>query len=164
MSARQGRLSFLYIYRESHRSKTAVAFTFYLSERQLARSAKSRRVSALSPDPGGKSADRYCSLDLFFCKIQILCVFQSIYQSFSSLIKRSPYDPKHQPGIFHIHRRFFILERRITALPTLGLGIKQFGRHISHDIRTGIILDCQRQGSIILACPVLVCILSATSF
>ena len=41
------------IYRESHRSKTAVAFTFYLSERQLARSAKSRRVSASPRIPAG---------------------------------------------------------------------------------------------------------------
>lgn len=54
------------IYRESHRSKTAVAFTFYLSDRQLARSAKFWSVNASPRIPAGNpQADTALSISSF---------------------------------------------------------------------------------------------------
>ena len=63
----------------------------------------------------------------FLCKLQCARISKSVAESLPSLVKCRPDDIEHELFVLHLDRGSSYLVNRITAEPTFGRGIKQFG-------------------------------------
>ena len=116
----------------------------------ICQSGKLLQTQSFSSDIQRKPAGADRALNLFFCIIQFLGIFQPIGHCFSSLVKRCANKPEHQLFILHLNRRLFVSFQADHGASHLWSWHKTVGRHICYNLRFRIILNGQRQRPVIL--------------